>query len=160
MNRAVVLILAVLIGSGSVSSAVRSSAPDAFLLVRTADVRWSTCPADAADCAPIFILQGDPEKKGPFTIRMKAPTGWRVAPHYHARDECVTVLAGGPFYIGSGDAIDDRQRAEQVGPGDFYCMPGGVHHFAWAVAETVLQVQGVGPDERMFVRQSGKLPSQ
>ena len=158
MNRTTVLVLAVL-GCGSVSSAVRSSARDAFFVVRSADVRWSTCPADSAGCAPSFVLQGDPEKTGPFTIRVKTPAGWRVAPHYHAQAECVTVLGGGPFFIGTGDAVDDGQRTQQVGPGDFYCMPGGVHHFAWASGETVLQVQGTGPDERTFVRHPGELPT-
>jgi quercetin dioxygenase-like cupin family protein len=156
MNRAVVLILAVL-GYAPVGSAVRADGRDAFLVVRSADIRWATCPADSGSCAPSFVLQGDPGKTGPFTLRLKTPAGWRVAPHFHRQGECVTVLAGGPFFIGSGDVVDDHQPTQQLGPGDFYCIPAGVHHFAWAEAETILQVQGVGPSERTFVPQPGKL---
>jgi hypothetical protein len=37
------------------------------------------------------VLEGDPAKAGPFTLRLKTE-GYKIAPHYHPADEHVTVI--------------------------------------------------------------------
>jgi quercetin dioxygenase-like cupin family protein len=40
------------------------------------------------------VLEGDPRKPGPFTMRVSFPDGYRIAPHFHPTAERVTVLQG------------------------------------------------------------------
>ena len=47
--------------------------------------------------------------KGDYVIRMKAPAGYKVAPHVHPHDENVTVLSG-MSHIGFGDKFDEGRR--------------------------------------------------
>ena len=53
----------------------------------------------------IAVLHGDPAKEGHFVMRLKAPDGFKVPPHYHPSDENLTVLQG-TFMIGTGDKAD------------------------------------------------------
>ena len=80
---------------------------------------------------------------------MKAPAGYKVAPHVHPNDENVTVLSG-MFHIGFGDKFDES-KAHVVKPGGFLLVPKGVQHFAWASQETVIQLHGLGPHSITYV---------
>lgn len=96
-------------------------------------------PAGAQGAAVV----GDPSKEGGYVARVKLPAGYKVAPHVHPNDENVTVLSG-MFHLGIGDKFD-QSKGKALKPGDFYQVPKGVQHFAWASQETVIQLHGTGP---------------
>jgi len=107
------------------------------------DVKWMDGPPSLPPGAKIAILEGDPAKPGPFTIRLQAPDGYKIAAHTHPTDERVTVISG-TFHMGMADKFDEAAGHEMV-PGSFALMPAGTKHFAWATGETVVQVHGTGP---------------
>jgi quercetin dioxygenase-like cupin family protein len=97
----------------------------------------------------ITVLEGDPNKEGPFVFRLKLPDGYRVPPHTHPKTEQVTVLSG-TFHIGMGDQFDAK-ATKVMAAGTYGHWPAGMKHFVWAEGETVLQFHGMGPWSIQYV---------
>ena len=53
------------------------------------------------------------------------------------------ALIAGEFGIGSGEKLD--RSAAPLPAASFVHLPAGMAHFAWAKAESVVQINGVGP---------------
>lgn len=115
--------------------------PAAHFHVR--ELTWRDGPPSLPPGAKIAVLEGDPAKPGPFTFRLKVPSGYRVPPHFHPVIEHVTVVSGA-FSIGQGDRWDDSKLV-RLDAGDFIHMPPGSRHFALATGETVIQLHSTGP---------------
>jgi quercetin dioxygenase-like cupin family protein len=111
-------------------------------------VKWGPAPPSLPPGAQAAALLGSPAKEGPFVLRLKFPAGFTVPPHRHSKDEFVTVLAGG-FAIGSGEKLDPATKPLPVG--SFVHLPAGMPHFATAVGETIVQINGVGPFDVNYV---------
>ena len=108
-----------------------------------ADIKWQDAPPSLPKGSKVFVMEGNISAPGPFTLRALLPDGYKVPPHWHPAVEHVTVLRG-TFYLGMGDKWDEALgKAYPVG--SFTAMPQGMHHFAWAKGETVIQVHGIGP---------------
>ena len=45
-------------------------------------------------------------EKGLFTLRLKAPAGYKVPPHTHPTAENITIISG-TFNVGTGDKFDE-----------------------------------------------------
>jgi Domain of unknown function (DUF4437) len=113
------------------------------------DVKWMPAPS-LPPGAQLALIEGNPAQAGsPFTIRVKAPDGYRVPPHWHPVAENVTVLQG-TFYMGMGEKFDEK-AAKELKAGSFASMPKGMAHFAWTKGETIIQVHGIGPFELVYV---------
>ena len=107
------------------------------------DVTWGPAPPSLPSGAQAAILEGDPGKAGPFTLRLKLPDAYRIPPHYHPAVEHVTVIQG-TFVLGMGDkASSDSEKP--LAAGSFAFMPAGMRHFARTQGETIVQLHGVGP---------------
>jgi hypothetical protein len=108
-------------------------------------LEWKPNPA-LPPGAMAAVLSGDPMKAGGvYAVRLKVADGYKVPPHWHPTDENVTVLQG-TLLIGTGDKFD-AAKMESVPTGGFMRMPQGMHHFAMAKGDTILQIHGVGPFE-------------
>jgi quercetin dioxygenase-like cupin family protein len=118
------------------------SAKGATLSVNADDVKWSEGPPDLPKGVQIAVLHGDPTKKAVFTVRFKMPDGYKVPPHWHTRDEQLTILSG-TFVVHMGDTMD--APPDTLTAGGFHYLPGKMHHAAEVTGETVLQVDGMGP---------------
>lgn len=112
-------------------------------LIEPAQLKWAAGPAALPTGAEVAVLEGDPAKEGPFTLRLKMPAGYEIAPHTHPAIEHVTVLSG-TFHMGMGEQ-KNKERAQALPAGGFAVMPPKTPHFAWASSETVIQLHGVGP---------------
>ncbi|HEY2930270.1 MAG TPA: cupin domain-containing protein [Acidobacteriota bacterium] len=119
------------------------------VVVRADQIKWGSAPPTLPAGAQMTVLSGDPSKPGLFTIRLKAPDGFKVAPHWHPTAENLTVLQG-RFGIGTGDKFDPRPENELT-TGSFTMMPAKMHHFAWTRGETVVQVSAMGPFKLIYV---------
>jgi quercetin dioxygenase-like cupin family protein len=73
------------------------------------------------------------------------PAGARLAPHWHPRDERVTILSGAAE-LGFG-ATADRKATKRYDAGSFYVNPPRTMHYLYFPEETVMQMTGVGPWE-------------
>ena len=99
--------------------------------------------------AQIAVLHGSPAKEGPFVIRLKFPPNFEIAPHRHSKEEHVTVISG-RFGMATGEKLD-RQSAPLLVPGSFVRIPQGMAHYAWTDQETVVQINGMGPFDVIYV---------
>ena len=118
-------------------------------VISPSDLQWGDAPPSLPPGAKMAVLDGDPTKPGPFTVRMKSPAGYRVPPHTHPTTERVTVISGS-FRIGMGDKLDEA-NAPELGPGSFVVMPAGMKHFAMASAESIIQINSEGPFQINYV---------
>jgi quercetin dioxygenase-like cupin family protein len=114
-----------------------------------ADLKWGPASPALPPGAQATVLEGDPTKEGMFTIRVKVPAGYKVAPHRHPALERVTVISG-TFHVGIGEAFDET-KGKTLPAGSFSLMPSGDAHFAWASEETVLQITCAGPWDVLYV---------
>jgi len=114
-----------------------------FRSVLPEDIDWKPFPAFPPS-ARLAIVVGDPTEPGPYTIRVKLPSGVKLMPHWHPEDRIYTVISG-VFYIGLGGHFDSR-KLEAYPPGAVVVLPGRTPHFHWARSgEYVTQVSAIGP---------------
>lgn len=106
-------------------------------------IEWQPAPPVLPAGAQIALLEGDPSKEGPFTLRLKLPGGYTVPPHTHPVIEHVTVIEG-EFGIGLGETYDESAITWSE-DGGFYVMSPGTAHFAATRGETVIQLHSNGP---------------
>ena len=106
-------------------------------------IEWKAAPPVLPAGAQIAVLEGDPSKEGPFTLRLKLPEGYTIRPHTHPVIEHVTVIEG-KFGIGLGETFDESTITWSE-DGGFYVMSPGTAHFAATQEETVIQLHSIGP---------------
>ncbi len=128
--------------------ALHASGAAHHTVVPADEVKWGPAPPSLPPGAQASALLGHPSKEGPFVLRLKFPSGFVVPPHRHSKDEFVTVLAGG-FAIGSGEKLD--RNVKPLSTGSFVHLPAGMPHFAWAEVESVVQINGTGPFDVIYV---------
>jgi quercetin dioxygenase-like cupin family protein len=108
-----------------------------------ADIVWKDGPSAIPPGAKIARLEGDSAKEGFYTMRLLFPAGYKIPPHTHPQVEQVTVISGA-LQIGMGEKFDEGV-SQTIPAGGFFAMPAGMKHFAWTKVETVIQLNGVGP---------------
>jgi uncharacterized RmlC-like cupin family protein len=118
-------------------------------LVTADSVTWGAAPAVLPKGAQLAVIAGDPSKDGLYVLRLKMPTGYRIAAHNHPTAENVTVLSGN-FHLGMGDKLDPA-KGHELTAGGFAEAPPKMNHFAWTTSETVVQVHGQGPFSITYV---------
>jgi hypothetical protein len=106
-----------------------------------AQVKYGPGPAFIPPGAQLAVLEGDPmASSGDFTVRLKMPDGYKIAPHTHPARENVTVLSG-TLKVGMGDQFD-AAKMMTFGAGSFAYLDPSMHHYAGASGETVIQIPG------------------
>jgi quercetin dioxygenase-like cupin family protein len=120
------------------------------IYMNPADIKWGDAPPVFTKGAKMTVLQGDPGKEGPFVARMRVPANYKIAPHWHSKDEDLTVISG-TFYLGEGDKMGTG-HAHAIRAGGFHHLPAKTHHFAWSKGgEAVVQINGMGPFDLTYV---------
>lgn len=120
-------------------------------------IQWVAAPPVLESGAQLAVLEGDPSSStGDYTVRLKMPSGYRIAPHWHPRRENVTVLSG-TFKVGMGDTFD-QSKMGSFPAGSFAYLDPDMHHYAMADGEVVVQVHGAGPFQINYVN-AGDDPS-
>jgi len=122
---------------------VTDEGPERLLIYRPGEIEWSAGPASLAAGAEFSVLEGDPGEPGVFTMRIRMPDGFVIAPHSHVGVERVTVLSG-TFHLGSGDVVD-REATTRLPAGSHFSLPPGMRHFAIMDGETIIQLSSIGP---------------
>lgn len=107
------------------------------------ELEWVDAPPSLPRGAKVAILEGDPSKPGPFTMRAQVPAKYKIAPHWHPAIEHVTVISG-EAYMGSGEKFDEAV-AKKLPAGSFAVMPIKHPHFFFTKKKAVIQLHGVGP---------------
>lgn len=124
-----------------------AAAPQPKHVLLTPDaMEWMPAPAATGmpSAVQLSVLSGDPSKSGPFALRLKIPSGGKVAAHWHPTDENITVIQG-TFAAGMGDKFSEADLHD-FPLGSYVLMPRTMHHFAMAKGgEVIVQVHGQGP---------------
>jgi hypothetical protein len=149
MRRTLLAAAAVVFISVSALTNAQPAETKAHVMVTPSSVMWGPGPASVPAGAQAALLEGDPAKPGPFTLRLKMPDGYKIAPHFHPADEHVTVIQG-TFVLGMGEKFE-QSAGRDLTVGSFAVMPTGTRHFAWTKGETIIQLHGVGPWGLIYV---------
>jgi quercetin dioxygenase-like cupin family protein len=113
-------------------------------------IPWGPAPATFAPGAQLAVLEGNPAaSSGDYTVRVKMPDGYRIAPHWHPKRENVTVISG-TFKVGMGDRFDESKMGD-FPAGSFAFLDPDMHHYAMASGEVVVQVHGASPLQFNYV---------
>ena len=113
------------------------------------DIKWTDAPPVLPAGAKAAVLEGDPGKPGYFAMRLKAPDGYKILPHWHPNVERLTVISG-TVYIGLGDKFDES-KGQAMPAGTYATMRPKVHHFAWTKGETDIELTTLGPWKLVYV---------
>jgi len=146
MTRSRLAVLLCCLGLGAVVHA--QTGPEAKAITPS-EMQWATQGGLAMAGMEQVNLLGNPSKPGPYTIRLKFPAGYRLAPHMHPDFREVTILSG-TWYTGYGEKFD-ASALKALPAGSFYTEPANVAHFVEVREPVTIQVSGTGPSGRAFV---------
>lgn len=114
------------------------------------DMQWKDSPTSLFPGARITPLGGDISGTGQYTLRVKFPKGYKLAPHTHFQAESLTVLSG-ELFLGFGKEFDPA-RGQLLTPGSFVFIPRNFIHYLEAREEVVFQLQGNAPLTISFIK--------
>jgi ChrR-like protein with cupin domain len=113
-------------------------------------ITYGPPPPFVAPGAQLAVLEGDPTaSSGDFTIRLKMPDGYKIAPHWHPKRENVTVISGN-FKVGMGDKFEESKMIT-FQAGSFAYLDPEMHHYAMASGPVEVQVHGMSPFQFNYV---------
>jgi hypothetical protein len=141
------------LGAGLGTIAAHPTAAEKHMFTPDA-IPYGPVPAFIAPGAQLAVIEGNPgAASGDYTVRLKMPDGYRIAPHWHPLRENVTVISG-TFKAGMGDQFDESKMG--VFPaGSFVYLDPDMHHYAMASGgEVVVQVHGMSPLQFNYVNPS------
>jgi quercetin dioxygenase-like cupin family protein len=141
---AFIAIAAVLTGT-----VMAQTAASPVVALTPAEMKWQSQGGLATPGMEQLNLVGDPSKPGPYTLRLKFPKGFTIAPHTHPDSREVTIISG-TFATGYGEKFD-AGKLKILPAGSFYTEPANIPHYIEIKEEVVLQVSGTGPSGRHFV---------
>ncbi|MBY0324200.1 MAG: cupin domain-containing protein [Reyranella sp.] len=134
--------------------AMAQTAAPSVMALTPAEMKWQSQGGLARPGMEQVNLVGDPAKPGRYTLRLKFPKGFTIAPHTHPDSREVTIISG-TFATGYGERFD-ADKLKILPAGSFYTEPANVPHYIEIKEEVVLQVSGTGPSGRLFVeREAG-----
>ena len=119
------------------------------VFINKGDLKWSAAPPSLPKGAKLAVLQGDPGKSGPFTIRLTAPANYKIAPHWHTQAENLTIISG-TLYLGMGDKAAGTS-AHALNSGGYHYLPAKQHHYAFTKSATQIQISGDGPFDINYI---------
>lgn len=112
-------------------------------------MKWNAAPPVLPAGAKLAVLDGDPAKRGPFTMRLSFPDGYTIPPHFHPVVEHVTVIRG-TLLVGMGNQLDPT-KFNELPEGTFAVIPPRMRHFARAKGDVIIQLHGTGPWQLIYV---------
>ena len=140
------MILAALFTSAvSVSAQPAPAKPEAAIGFAPEAVVWQEAPPTMPAGSKMAVLEGNPRTDGMFTMRVRIPAGSAIPPHWHPRQERVTILSGA-VDLGFG-SIANAGSVTRYRSGSFYVNPPRVMHYLFFPEATEMQITGVGPWE-------------
>lgn len=139
-----IAILAVLLAA-TVLSAQTPPKPDPPIGLTPEAMVWTDGPSTLPPGSKVAVLEGSPKSDGMFTMRLRIPAGSAIPPHWHPRQERVTILSGA-VDLGFG-SVANAGSTKRYRAGSFYVNPPRVMHFLFFPEATEMQLTGVGPWE-------------
>src|SRR4051812_30185168 len=137
--------IAVLVALLAASVLNAQTPPDPRIALTPDAMVWTDGPSTLPPGSKAAVLEGSPTTDGMFTMRLRIPAGSAIPPHWHPREERVTILSGA-VNLGFG-SVADAGKTKRYAAGSFYVNPPRVMHFLFFPEATEMQLTGVGPWE-------------
>ena len=148
--RITLAIAGVLFLAGQLFTIAAHPAPHSKSAFTPETIPWGPPPPFIAPGAQLAVIEGNPAgTTGDFTVRVKMPDGYRIAPHWHPFRENVTVISG-TFKVGMGDSFDTSKMGT-FPAGSFAFLDPDMHHYAMASGEVIVQVHGTAPFQFNYI---------
>ena len=112
-------------------------------------LKWGPAPPVFPAGGQMAVVKGDPGKAAEFTVQLKFPDGYAIAPHWHPTDEHLKVVSG-TFKVGMGKKVE-AAKMMTLKVGDSATAPAKEPHYAKAQGATVVQVHAMGPFALTYV---------
>jgi len=125
------------------SPPAKAGASAGHVMLDAAQLKWVDAPPSLPAGAQMAVIDGDPAKPAAFSLRVKLPDGYVVAPHWHPTTENLLILSGS-LMIGIGDKMDESSM-HALGAGGYSKMPARTRHYVRTKGETIFQLYGTGP---------------
>jgi quercetin dioxygenase-like cupin family protein len=139
------IVIASLLVATIVSAQQTPPKTDAPIGITPEAVVWTDGPPTLPPGSKMAVLEGSPRAEGMFTMRVRVPAGSAIPPHWHPRQERVTILSGA-VDLGFG-AVANKNSVTRYRAGSFYVNPPRVMHYLFFPEATEMQMTGVGPWE-------------
>lgn len=135
-------ILTLMLLPGTISTQAQGQLdPKAVEFIKPGDIKFVRNAAGTQETATLF---GDPNKPGPYVVRLRWLPGNMSRPHFHPNDRFFVVIEG-TWWMGSGDKYDPDSTVP-VPAGTYVIHHAGQVHYDGAKKEpVVIQVWGMGP---------------
>ncbi len=104
---------------------------------------WGPPPPALPAGVRLAVVDGDPGKPGPFTLRLDMPAGYEVRPHTHPTSEEVRVVEGAVM-VGMGKKWDDA-ALKSLATGQEVSLGAKEPHFVRARERAMVEVRSTGP---------------
>jgi quercetin dioxygenase-like cupin family protein len=131
--------------TASVLTAQIPPRPDPAIGLTPEAMVWTDGPSTLPAGSKMAVLEGSPKSDGMFTMRVRIPAGSAIPPHWHPRQERVTILAGA-VDLGFG-SVANAGNTKRYRAGSFYVNPPRVMHFLFFPEAAEMQMTGIGPWE-------------
>ena len=133
------------------ATALAQGKPDAhgFVRMQESEMKWVPYAGDTDHMGlQAQYLIGDPNKPGPYVMRLKFPPHTMSTPHSHGEDRVGTVIKGTWW---TGDSAEwDPTKTVPVRQGGVMLHPHGAIHYDGARDEEVIvQLAGTGPTSKV-----------
>lgn len=143
LSRSTLVFIAVAVaGLAGSSLALAGDDPAGHTVLVPTDLKWT--PNSALKGSEIAVLSGDPQKAGPYVMRIKFPPNTNNKPHTHPDNRVVTIISG-TWNFGHGDTFD-AAKGRTLPQGTFFIEPAGTVHYNFTQSEpVVIEIHGMGP---------------
>jgi mannose-6-phosphate isomerase-like protein (cupin superfamily) len=96
------------------------------------------------------LVEGDPARRGRFTMMLKLQDGAWIEPHWHNVEKRLVVIKG-ELLMGMGERLDTA-AAKPLTPGGVAVVPANSRHFEGGRGETVVVLIADGPFQTTYVK--------
>ena len=142
------------LGLGAAVHGLHAEGKHEAMALTPPELKWETQGSLAMAGMEQVNLVGNPSKPGPYTLRLKFPAGYKLAPHKHPDYREVTILSG-TWHTGYGDKFD-AAALKALPAGSFYTEPANIAHYIEVREPVMIQVTGTGPSGRSFINPAEK----
>ena len=134
---------------GFVALLATSSAHSQFVGNNPGNAPWKAGPAALPKGAKMILVSGDPAKKGPYTVQMRYPAGYKIGPHRYPSEVRFKIINGGLTY---GLGTDTRSGIKSLTKGTSGKVPANTYYYASTSLGATLEFTGTGPISVEYAR--------
>ena len=110
---------------------------------------WKAGPAALPKGAKMILVSGNPAKKGPYTVQMRYPAGYKIGPHRYPSEVRFKIINGGLTY---GLGTDTRSGIKSLTKGTSGKVPANTYYYASTSLGATLEFTGTGPISVEYAR--------